>query len=114
MASQSNSATAILKNCWLRQTLSKPGNVTPLPASVRYWAPRAYGWGHRAAGYLDRRLPQEVGSEMIRILNEWQERRRYRALSNQLAVLNGELLRDVGVRFDDVETLRRGKNPWRD
>jgi uncharacterized protein YjiS (DUF1127 family) len=51
---------------------------------------------------------------MIRILSKWQQRRRYRALSKQLAVLSGELCRDVGIRRDDIETLRRGKNPWRD
>lgn len=51
---------------------------------------------------------------MIQIFSEWQQRRRFRALSNKLAVLSGELLRDVGIRRDDIETLRRGRNPWLD
>jgi uncharacterized protein YjiS (DUF1127 family) len=51
---------------------------------------------------------------MIRIFSEWQQRRRYRALSDKLAVLSGELLRDVGIRSNDIDTLRRGRNPWSD
>lgn len=51
---------------------------------------------------------------MIRFFSDWQQRRQHRATASKLAALNSKLLRDVGVRCDDIETLRRGHNPWLD
>jgi len=51
---------------------------------------------------------------MLRIFSDWKQRRQYRALSEQLTVLSSEVCRDIGIRRDDIETLRRGKDPWRD
>lgn len=51
---------------------------------------------------------------MFKMLDQWRERRRYRAMYHQLSTLSDQTLNDVGLKRDDVETLRRGKSPWGD
>lgn len=48
---------------------------------------------------------------MFKMLGQWRERRRYRAMYYQLSTLSDQTLNDVGLKRDDVETLRRGKSP---
>jgi uncharacterized protein YjiS (DUF1127 family) len=49
---------------------------------------------------------------MIKAISLWRQKRRYRALYRQLSDLDTSVLADVGVKQDDLETLRRGHSPW--
>jgi uncharacterized protein YjiS (DUF1127 family) len=47
-------------------------------------------------------------------LDAWREKRRYHHAYRQLSRLNDQLLSDVGLTRDDLETLRKGHAPWLD
>jgi uncharacterized protein YjiS (DUF1127 family) len=49
---------------------------------------------------------------MFKLIDEWREGRRFRAVYQQLLEMSDHDFKHAGIQSDDLAALGRGKNPW--